>query len=171
VTHRRAVATHHRQIVTLHLTTVLTTTVDIDFRESFCTREVSPQLLEPAGDLDPLVDVVSSLTPALGLRIYTKARPNAQGTMALYLAKGGGSDSLLILSCRHVLIGSKEATIANPASRPHKDVLLLGKKAFTHLVDRIKLRIGRHGVVAKRWKKQIEGFEEREKHNNRRCDG
>jgi hypothetical protein len=30
--------------------------------------------------------------------------------MALYLADGGGSDRLLGLSCRHVLISSKEAS-------------------------------------------------------------
>jgi hypothetical protein len=130
------------------------TDVDIDFRESFYTREVGPQLLEPVGDLDPLVDVVSPLTPALGLRISTKARPDAQGTMALYLAEGGGSDRLLGLSCRHVLIGSKEANVdyVHHPSRPPKDVLLLGKRAFTNLVDSIKLRIGRHGNDVQRWR-------------------
>ncbi|KAK0213851.1 hypothetical protein IW262DRAFT_1411917 [Armillaria fumosa] len=144
------------------------TDVDVDFRESFYTREAGPQLLGPVGDLDPLVDVVSPLTPALGLRISTKARPDAQGTMALYLAEGGGSDRLLGLSCRHVLIGSKEANVdyvRNP-SAPPKDVLLLGKRAFTNLVDSIKLRIGLHGIAAKRWRKQIEGFEKREKGTN-----
>ncbi|KAH8997162.1 hypothetical protein EDB86DRAFT_3153777, partial [Lactarius hatsudake] len=141
------------------------TDVDVDFRESFYTREAGPQLLEPVDDLDPLVDVVSPITSALGLRISTKARPDIQGTMALYLAEGGGSDNLLGLSCRHVLIGSNEANVdyvLHP-SRPPKDVLLLGKRAFTNLVDSIKLRIGRHGIAAKRWRKRIEGFEEREK--------
>lgn len=42
------------------------TDVDIDFRESFYTREVGPQLLEPISDLDPLVDVFSPLIPAPG---------------------------------------------------------------------------------------------------------
>ena len=115
------------------------TDVDVDFRESFYTREVGPQLLKPVGDLDPLVDTVSPLTPSLGLRISTKARPDAQGTMALYLAEGGGSDRLLGLSYRHVLIGSKEANIdyiRHPSGSP-KDVLLLGRRAFTNLVDSI----------------------------------
>ncbi|EIW75088.1 hypothetical protein CONPUDRAFT_66084, partial [Coniophora puteana RWD-64-598 SS2] len=144
------------------------TDVDIDFRESFYTREVIPQLLEPVGDLDPLVDVVSPLTPALGVRISTKARPEAQGTMALYLAEGGSSDKLLGLSRRHVLIGSKEANIdyVRHPSRPVRDVLLLGRRAFTNLVDSIKLRIGLHGITVKRWRKQIEEFKEREKGTN-----
>lgn len=87
------------------------TDVDVDFRESIYTRVVGPRLLKPVDDLDPLVDVVSPLTPALGLRISTRVRPNAQGTMAIYLAEGGGSDRLLGLSCRHVLIGSQEGNL------------------------------------------------------------
>ena len=144
------------------------TDVDVDFRESFYTREAGPQLLEPVDELDPLADVISPLTPALGLRISTKARPDAQGTMALYLAEGGGSDNLLGLSCRHVLIGPKEANIdyIRHPSRPSKNVLLLGERALTNLVDSIKLRIGRHGIAAKRWRKRIKGFEEREKGAN-----
>src|SRR6266403_2039705 len=119
-------------------------------------------------DLDPLVDTVSPLTPSLGLRISTKARPDAQGTMALYLAEGGGSDRLLGLSCRHVLIGSKEANMdyVRHPSGPPKDVLLLGRGSFTNLVNSIKLRIGRHCITVKRWRKQIEGFKEREKDTN-----
>jgi len=144
------------------------TDVDVDFRESFYTREAGPQLLKPVDDLDPLVDVVSPLTPALGLRISTRARPETQGTMALYLAESSGSNNLLGLSCRHVLIGPKEANIdyVRPLSGSPKDVLLLSKKAFTNLVDSIKLRIGRHGIATKRWRKQIEGFEDREKGTN-----
>jgi len=141
------------------------TDVDIDYRESFYTREAGPQLLQPVGDLDPLVDVVSPLTPALGLGISTKARPNAQGTMALYLAEGGDSNNLLGLSCRHVLIGSKEANIdyVRHPSAPSREVLLLGKRAFTNVVDSIKLRIRRHGIAVDRWRKHIRGFVEREK--------
>lgn len=144
------------------------TDVDVDFRESYYRREAGPQLLEPVDELDPLADVVSPLTPALGLRISTKARPDVQGTMALYLAEGGGSDKLLGLSCRHVLIGSEEANVdyVRHPSRPRRDVLLLGNRAFTNLLDSIKLRIGRHGMAAERWKEQIAGFEEREKGTN-----
>ncbi|KAF8799280.1 hypothetical protein BYT27DRAFT_7221909 [Phlegmacium glaucopus] len=144
------------------------TDVDVDFRESFYIREVGPQLLEPVNDLDPLVDVVSPLTPALGLHISTKARPDAQGTMALYLAEGGDNNRLLGLSCRHVLIGSKEANIdyVHHPSVPPKDVLLLGKRAFTNLINSIKLRIEQHGLTIKRWRKQIERFKEREAGTN-----
>jgi hypothetical protein len=69
------------------------------------------------------------------------------------------------LSCRHVLIGSKEANLdyVRHLSGPPGDVLLLSRRAFTNLVDSIKLRIEEHDITVKRWRKQIEGFEEREK--------
>ena len=118
-------------------------------------------------DLNPLVEVVSPLTPALGLRISTRARPNAQGTMALYLAEGGGSNRFLGLSCRHVLIGSQKGNLdySYHPRAPAKDVLLLGKRAYADVVDSIKLVAG-HGISAKCWRKQIEQFNEREKGNN-----
>jgi hypothetical protein len=141
--------------------------IDIDFRESSDTRKVGPQRLEPVGDLDPLVNVVSPPAPAFGLRISTKARPDAQGTMTLYLAEGGGSDRLLGLSCHHAM-GSKEANVdyVRHPGRPRRDVLLLGRRAFTDLVDSIKLGIGRNSIAVKRWRKQIKSCEEREKGTN-----
>jgi hypothetical protein len=109
--------------------------------------------------------VVSPLTPALGLCISTKARLGAQGTVTLYLAEGGGGDRLLGLSCCHILISSKEANLDYPG-RPTRDDLLLGRRAFTNLVDSIKLRIRGHDIMVKHRKKQIEGFEKREKGTN-----
>lgn len=79
------------------------TDVDVDFRESTYVREAGPRLHKPVGDLNPHVDVVSPLTPALGLSI--------QGTMAVYLAEGGDSNRLLGLTCRHVLFPAKDNNV------------------------------------------------------------
>lgn len=127
-------------------------------------REVGPQLHRPVGDLDPLVDVIGPLTPALGLGISTKAMLGAQGTMGVYIAEGGNSDRLLGLTCRHVLISSKDTNVdyVYHPSAPTRDVLLLGKIAFNNLVDSIKVRIGRHDIAIERWRSQIAGFERRE---------
>ena len=88
--------------------------------------------------------------------------------MTIYLAEGGGSNRLLGLSCRHILIEPKEANLdyVRRHGAPSRDVLLLGKKAFTDLVNSIKFAIGSHGVAVKRWRKQIVGFVEREKGND-----
>ena len=142
--------------------------VGVEYRESFYTREAGPQLLRSVRELHPLADVLSPLTPALGLCIFSKARPNVHGTVALYLAEGGDSNNLPGLSCRHVLIGPKEANIdyVRHPGAPSKDVLLLGRRAFINFVDSIKVRIGRHGIVAKHRRNQIEWFAEREKGAN-----
>ncbi|KAF9505747.1 hypothetical protein BS47DRAFT_1432932 [Hydnum rufescens UP504] len=141
------------------------TDVDIDYRESYYTREAGPRLLRSVDDVDPLVNVISPLTSALGLSISTKATPNAEGMMALYLAEGGDSNKLLGLSCRHVLIGPQEANLdyIYHASGPSKDVLLLGNGAFTDLVNSIKIEIGGYGTKVPHWREQIEVFVEREK--------
>jgi hypothetical protein len=69
---------------------------------------------------------------------------------------------------RHVLFGSEEANLnyARHRSRPPRDVLLLGRRAFTNPVDSIKIKIGLHGIVVEHRRRQIEGFEEREKGTN-----
>ncbi|KAG7439988.1 uncharacterized protein BT62DRAFT_924364 [Guyanagaster necrorhizus] len=144
------------------------TDVDVDFRESFYMCEAGPRLLKPVSVDDPLIDVVGPLTPTLGLHISTKARPDAGGTMALYLAQGGGSEKLFGLSCRHVLIGSKEANndyVYHP-SAPRKNVLLLSNRDITDLVNSIEINITGHSTAVKNYRKEIKGFEEREKGTN-----
>ncbi|KAJ3912719.1 hypothetical protein F5877DRAFT_53614 [Lentinula edodes] len=129
------------------------TDVDIDFRESFYMSKSGPQLLKPVRFRDPVVDVVSPLTPSLGLHISTRARPNTEGTMALYLAKGDGSNDLLGLSCRHVLIGRKEANVdyvCHPGGLL-QDVLLFGKRSYANLVQSIKVRIADHSTWVELW--------------------
>jgi hypothetical protein len=84
--------------------------------------------------------------------------------MALYLAEGGGSDKLLGLTCRHVLIPSKDTNVdyVYHPSRPARNVVLLGRRAFTNLVDSIKVRIGRHGIVIEHWRRKFAHFDRRE---------
>ncbi len=123
-------------------------------------RGAGPQLCRPVRDFDPLVDVLSPLTPALGLGISTINRLEAQATMALYLAEGDGSDRLLGLTCRHVLISDKEVNCpyTYQPHGPRRSVSLLGERAFASLIRSIKARIGRHSVGIELWKRQIEEY-------------
>ena len=93
-----ATAAHNAvQDVLARLNVYRITDVDIDFRQSFYMLEVSPRLLNHVHvhELDPLSDVISPLIPALGPPISTKASPDTQRMMALYLVEGGSSNRLL----------------------------------------------------------------------------
>ncbi|KAG6334418.1 hypothetical protein ID866_4674 [Astraeus odoratus] len=70
------------------------TDININYHQSLYTHKASGQLLQPVHDLNPLISIVRPLTPTLGLHISTKASPNTQGMMALYLAEGGDSNNL-----------------------------------------------------------------------------
>ena len=141
------------------------TDIDIDFRESLYRRQAGPRLLSPVNDLDPLANVISPLTPALGLHISTTA---SQGTMALYLAEGGESNRLLGLTCNHVLFNSVEGRVnyAYHPGLPAKSVVLLGRKGYAKLAESVKLQIARHGISVEYWRKQIQSFIKRGKGND-----
>ena len=134
--------------------------VEVEFRESIYSTSASPNLLEPASDLDPDVDVRSPLTPALGLSIAAQATPRTEGTGGIYLSEGGDSKKVLLVTARHVLFppndGSNVYYARTDPSAPRRDVLLLGTKAFDNFLDSIKIRIRRHGIMAERHERQIE---------------
>ena len=143
------------------------TDVQVEFREAEVHHSVTgPRLLAPVGDLDDLVNVISPLTPALGLSINAAAAPEAQGTMCLYLNDGSGR--LLGLTCRHVVFSDKEPNdnYMYHKSGPRRNVHLLGDRAYQRLVDSIKRRIGAHGINVKHWERQIARFKVREAGDN-----
>jgi hypothetical protein len=137
------------------------TDVNVEVRESYYHSQASPRLLAPVRDLHALVNVISPLTPALGLGITAAASPNAQGTMCLYLNEGGDGGRLLGLTCRHVLFRPNEPNqdYVYHSSAPSRNVCLLGQKAYNGLVASIKLQIAGLGLAARRWERQIEQFE------------
>jgi hypothetical protein len=139
--------------------------VDVEYRESVYKRSVGPALLRSVSDLNTTVDVRGPLTPALGLPIAASDRPGAQGTMALYFAEGGNSDNVLGLTCHHVLFKTDEANnddyVFADAGAPRKYVQLLGTRAFDKLLDSIKMRIRRHGIMVGIYERQIKMLEAR----------
>jgi hypothetical protein len=84
--------------------------------------------------------------------------------MTVYIAEGGDSDRLLGLTCRHVLISSKDVNVdyVYHPNAPPRHVLLLGNRGFNNLVDFIKVRIDCHDITIERWKSPITEFEHRE---------
>ena len=67
----------------------ITDTVNIEFAEFCVRRESGPQLLMCSSAFDTLLDVISPVSPALGLYIFPGSRPDIEGTMAIYLTESG----------------------------------------------------------------------------------
>jgi hypothetical protein len=116
--------------------------VEVEFRGSMYTRSAGPSLLKPVSNLHPTVDVRGAPTPVLGPSIAALATLHAEGTGGLYLAEGGGSQKVLLLTARHVLFPPNEGfnidyAPRNPSAR-RRLVVLLGTRAFDDLVKSIK---------------------------------
>jgi hypothetical protein len=66
----------------------------------------------------------------------------------------------LLVTARHVLFPPNEGLNIDYArtktSAPHRNVLLLCTKAFDNIVKSIQIRIGRHGIMAELYNRQIE---------------
>ena len=134
--------------------------VEVEFRESIYTRSAGPNLLKPVSDSAPDVDVRGPLTPALGLPIAAQATPHVEGTGGIYLAEGGCSKKVLLVTARHVLFPPNDGPNVGYAhtnnSAPRRNVLLLGTKAFDNLVDSIKYKIRGQGFLVDFYERQIE---------------
>jgi hypothetical protein len=85
--------------------------------------------------------------------------------MALYFAEGGNSDKVFGLTCHHVLFKTDGATnddyVSAGAGAPRKNVQMLGTRAFDKLLNSIKMRIGRHGIMVEIYEGQIKRLEAR----------
>jgi hypothetical protein len=149
--------------------------VEVECRESLYTRSVGPNLLKPVSNLNPTADVRGPLTPALGLSIAAQDTPHAEGTGGLYLAEGGGSERLLLVTARHVLFPPNESPNIDYASTntgaPRRDVLLLGTKAFKNFAEFIKIEIEHHGTMAESYNEDIPKYREKIRNLTERAAG
>ena len=142
------------------------TDVEVEYRESIYTRLAGSDLLKPVSDFHPTVDVRSPLTPALGLFIAAQNTSHVEGTGGLYLAEGGNSKKILLVTARHVLFPPNEGPNVNYTRRntsaPRRNVLLLGTKTFDNLIKSIKSTIGQHRTKAVYYNKRIDELQKRE---------
>ena len=117
-------------------------------------------------DLHPLANVCGPLTAPLGLSIAGWPTPYAQGTGGFYLAEGGDSEKVLLVTARHVLFPPNEGVnVDYDYSRittrvPPRNVFLLGTEAFNDLLKSTKIEIGGHGIMAECYTRWIEELKE-----------
>jgi len=142
------------------------TDVEIEYRESIYTRLAGAKFLKPVSNFHPTVDFRGPLTSALGLFIAAQNTPHIEGTGGLYLAEGGDSQKVLLVTARHIFFPPNEGPNVNYTHRntsaPRRNVLLFGTKAFDNLLKSIKFAIRRHGIMAEYYDRQIEELQERE---------
>lgn len=111
--------------------------VDVEIRGSSATFLGGPKLLVPdayPSFSKPIVDIKNPLTPTLGLPISGKLTPWAEGVGGFFIAEGGDSKRLFLVTARHVVFepskddnNTFEHKSPNP---PRREVILLSEAAF-----------------------------------------
>jgi hypothetical protein len=140
--------------------------VDVELRESVVTRSGGPRFLDPAFLSDPTVEVRRPLTATLGLSICAESTAWAEGTGGFFMAEGGDSKRIFLITARHVVLlpgidGNDKYEHRNP-SQPRRNVLLLGDTSFRKLLTSTQVEIGKAAMMVEYHKgrlKEIEGME------------
>ncbi|RPD77930.1 hypothetical protein L226DRAFT_551669 [Lentinus tigrinus ALCF2SS1-7] len=130
------------------------TDVEVEIRESVVTRAAGPKLLSPPEFYsDPIANVKDPFTTALGLPIAAENSPYVEGTGGFYLAEGGDSKRVLLVTARHVVFPpglghdeDYERTGEDP-SVPRHNVILLGAKAYNEAVE----TLAEHNLELEKW--------------------
>jgi hypothetical protein len=140
--------------------------VNVELRESLVIRSAGPKLLPPALPSNPTEDVRHPLTHALGLHISAQATPFCVGTGGFFMAEGGGSNKLLLITARHVVLpfngASNNKFEGKNTSKARFNVLLLGDQAYENCLASIKAKIREHGMIVEFAQRRIEAYQEQD---------
>lgn len=142
------------------------TDVEVELRESSVIRSAGPKLLPSVYPSNPIVEVNHPLTHALGLPIFAQATPLAAGTGGFFMAEGGDSNKLLLVTARHVVLPPKQTPNdkfePKTTGQPRFDVLLLTDKAYEDYLESIKAKIGNHASMVEDGKARLDGVKGRD---------
>ncbi|KZV92769.1 hypothetical protein EXIGLDRAFT_789708 [Exidia glandulosa HHB12029] len=136
--------------------------VEVEFRASSYIRSSSqtvrgPRLLPPVSELDPTVAVRAPFTATLGLSIAAQATLGSEGTGGLYIAQGGSSSNILLLTTRHVILPpdvypNDDFSVIR---LPDPSVTLLGERAASEAFESCKTQIDLQTLKKRITKNQI----------------
>jgi hypothetical protein len=96
--------------------------IEVAFRESVVTQSVGPKLLSFDPSVDPVPEIRSPFTPALGIQIAPFKAARLEGTGAVYLRESSQSDCIFLLTAGHVARPPPEHR-SQPLSRKHSSQL------------------------------------------------
>ncbi|KAI9750442.1 MAG: hypothetical protein M1815_001771 [Lichina confinis] len=107
--------------------------VEVEMRESCTTSLAGPKLLGLVSDR-PTAKLREPINHALGLPISCSATPHVEGTGSLFIAEGGASKSIFLLTARHVVLPvdleSNRSYVLRTTSEPRRKVTLMGSGRF-----------------------------------------
>jgi hypothetical protein len=140
--------------------------VDVEIRESVVTRLAGPKLLTPASSFNPTVALREPLTTTLGLPICAQSTPWAEGTGGFFIAEGGNTERLLLVTARHVIFtpDKDENThfkCKNNSQRRH-NVVLFGDAAFNEYLRSIQVEIRNKAMIAQLHETRLRDVEGRD---------
>ncbi|KAH9178534.1 hypothetical protein EDB89DRAFT_1842986 [Lactarius sanguifluus] len=152
------------------------TGVEVAFRESLFTRSAGPKLFNYVDYPDATAAVRGQLTPALGLPIAAQATPYTEGTGAIYLSDGSGSEKVYVLTARHAVFPPnavpnelydrmvRKRLPRSFASQPLREVILPGPQAFQNVLKSTMVKIRRDMTMVDLHNRQLDdkdGVEEK----------
>ncbi|KAH9013973.1 hypothetical protein EDB85DRAFT_2215444 [Lactarius pseudohatsudake] len=114
--------------------------VEIAFRESIFTQsiQVGLQLLDYTPSVDPMADLRSPFTPALGVQIAPLATPHFKGT-GPYLCESSQSKRVFLLTTHHIPLPLSthlnKLYAYEDTSQPCHEVLILGSNAYQDTLE------------------------------------
>lgn len=131
----------------------------VEIWQSLLTQLQGPKLLAPSFSSDPAVDVRRPLTPTLGLPISGKLTSWAEGTGGFFVAEGGGSERLFLVTACHVVLkpnrNDNKTFEHNSHSAPHHQVILLGDAVFKKFSESIQVEIERKALTTPYMERRI----------------
>ncbi|KIM35635.1 hypothetical protein M413DRAFT_32388 [Hebeloma cylindrosporum] len=122
--------------------------VEVAFRESVVTQSTGAKLLACSRFFDPVPELRSPFTPALGLQIAPLKTPYYEGTGAVYLRESSHSARVFLLTANHVarpppVHGNKPLAVVHKHKiASHEKIIVLGSDAHTKSIMRIENAIG-----------------------------
>lgn len=104
-----------------------------------------PKLLVSTFSSDPTAGIRNPLTPTLGLPLSGKPSPWLEGTGGFFIAEGGGSKRLFLVTARHVLFkphkNNNTTFEYEPPNAPRNYFTVLGDAAFKEFLESIQAEI------------------------------
>ena len=134
--------------------------IEIAFRESIYISSASPRLLDYGSIVDPINDIRSPFTPALGIPIAPKDTPHFEGTGALYLRESSQNERVFLLTAHHVALPppthSNKLYMRKSSSQRAQEVVVLGAMAYNTAIEDMMAKIGDQLIFIEKYNRELD---------------